>query len=224
MTFEEYLIEQNQRAKNDLDTVKTENYTKGYAEGYPIGVNDGKEQGIEQGRTDEWNKLWDNLQKYGTRRHYVNAFSYSGWNDKNYNPKYPIAPNNAEGVANIFYQNPDVTDTKVSITAYGSARLAFYSCTNLKRIPKFIFNNTTNLDRTFYGCSALEELYCEGELAINGLDLSSCKELTHDSLMSVINCLAPTSTAMSVTLGTTNLAKLTNEEKAIATEKGWSLV
>ena len=47
--------------------------------------------------------------------------------------------------------------------------------------------------------------------------------------MSIINCLKDYSTDTSgtshtVTLGTTNLAKLTDEQKAIATEKGWSLV
>ena len=55
------------------------------------------------------------------------------------------------------------------------------------------------------------------------LDFSYCKNLTHDSLMSIINGLAVVETTQTLTLGTTNLAKLTDEEKAIATEKGWTL-
>lgn len=52
------------------------------------------------------------------------------------------------------------------------------------------------------------------------------KALTSDSIKSFINALkdySDTKTTMTVTLGTTNLAKLTNEEKAIATQKGWTL-
>jgi hypothetical protein len=45
--------------------------------------------------------------------------------------------------------------------------------------------------------------------------------------MSIIYALkdySGTSTSKTVTLGTTNLNKLTEAEKAIATQKGWSLV
>ena len=47
--------------------------------------------------------------------------------------------------------------------------------------------------------------------------------LTHDSLMSIINNLATVTTTQTLTLGSTNLAKLSSEEKAIATNKGWTL-
>ena len=48
-------------------------------------------------------------------------------------------------------------------------------------------------------------------------------KLTHDSLMSIINNLATVSTTQKLTIGSTNLAKLTDDEKAIATNKGWTL-
>ena len=48
-------------------------------------------------------------------------------------------------------------------------------------------------------------------------------KLTHDSLMSIINNLATVSTTQTLTLGSTNLNKLTDDEKAIATNKGWTL-
>ena len=51
-----------------------------------------------------------------------------------------------------------------------------------------------------------------------------CVNLTHDSLMNVINEAGDvTSNPQTLTLGTTNLNKLTDEEKAIATNKGWTL-
>lgn len=57
------------------------------------------------------------------------------------------------------------------------------------------------------------------------LNLSNCVNLTHDSLMNIINGLADLTgaTAETLTLGATNLAKLTDEEKAIATAKNWTL-
>ena len=56
------------------------------------------------------------------------------------------------------------------------------------------------------------------------LILSNCPKLTHDSLMNVINEAADvTSSPKTLTLGSTNLNKLTDEEKAIATNKGWIL-
>ena len=54
------------------------------------------------------------------------------------------------------------------------------------------------------------------------LNLSYCEQLTHDSLMVVINGLQ-TVTGQTLTLGTENLEKLTEEEKRVATDKGWML-
>lgn len=57
------------------------------------------------------------------------------------------------------------------------------------------------------------------------LDLSACTLLTHDSLMDVINKLydltANGKNNQKLVIGTTNMAKLTEEEIAIATNKGW---
>ena len=59
------------------------------------------------------------------------------------------------------------------------------------------------------------------------LQLSNSNSLTHDSLMNVINNLYDIKTkgckAQRLDLGSTNIAKLTSEEIAIATEKGWTV-
>ena len=66
------------------------------------------------------------------------------------------------------------------------------------------------------------------------VDLSYCTKLTHESLMSVINNLYDLNLTYSaigigtlyrqeLKLGSTNLAKLTAEEIAIATNKGWNV-
>ena len=74
----------------------------------------------------------------------------------------------------------------------------------------------------FGDCTSLTDL--GGFIGIKAnLDLSSCP-LTHDSIMNVINKAADvTASPATLTLGSTNLAKLTDEEKAIATNKGWTL-
>lgn len=55
------------------------------------------------------------------------------------------------------------------------------------------------------------------------LKLSDSTKLTHDSLMVIINGLQTVTTTQKLTLGETNLAKLTDAEKKIATDKGWTL-
>lgn len=47
--------------------------------------------------------------------------------------------------------------------------------------------------------------------------------LSHDSLVDLLNGLDTVTGSIKLTMGSINLAKLTNEEKAIATGKGWTL-
>ena len=58
-------------------------------------------------------------------------------------------------------------------------------------------------------------------------DLRRCPLLTHESLMNIINGLYDIKTAgvkpQQLILGSTNLAKLTEEERNIAVSKGWTL-
>ena len=63
----------------------------------------------------------------------------------------------------------------------------------------------------------------EGTQIGRPIDLHWAIALPHDDLLGLINCLVTTDTARTLTLGSTNLAKLTDAEKAIATEKGWTL-
>jgi hypothetical protein len=99
----------------------------------------------------------------------------------------------------------------------------------VKRINKFIVGEKTDrFYMTFYYALDLEHCGFEGEISKNGLELNMCKKLDHESLMSAMNCLKDYSTDTSgtvwkVILGATNLAKLTADEKAIATGKGWVL-
>lgn len=98
----------------------------------------------------------------------------------------------------------------------------------LNYIAVKVSEKMTNCSNMFlYGNSITNLTFTEDStIACNGLDVSACTELTHDSLISIINALqdkTSISGTWAVTLGSTNLAKLTDAEKAIATQKGWTL-
>ena len=93
----------------------------------------------------------------------------------------------------------------------------------LHTIEKMIVKKEITYSNTFLNCFELENIVFEGEIG-NNIDFSSCTKLSHDSLMSIINHLeTKTSGTFTLSIGSTNLAKLTDAEKAIATQKGWTL-
>lgn len=105
-----------------------------------------------------------------------------------------------------------------------SANLMFGGCSKLISLPLFDFTKAEQLRSMLLGCSELTDLKGFINLAVN-LDLSSSRKLTVDSIMNVINeakDLSETGTA-TLTLGTTNISKLTEEQIAIASSKGWTL-
>lgn len=105
-----------------------------------------------------------------------------------------------------------------------SANLMLAGCSKLISVPLMDFSNAKELRSMLSACSELTDLKGFINLAVN-LDLSSSRKLTAESLMNVINeakDLSETGTA-TLTLGTTNIAKLTEEQIAIATSKGWTL-
>ena len=92
-------------------------------------------------------------------------------------------------------------------------------------IPKLDLSNGTSFSNMFSSCKALENLNIVGTINATGLNVQY-SPLSHDSLMSIINALANktgVSGTWKVTLGATNLAKLTADEIAIAEGKGWTL-
>lgn len=108
------------------------------------------------------------------------------------------------------------------VTDFGSA---FYNCKALKTITELDLTSAAIVSNTFGNCNELENITFKGIIAKTGLSFQNSSKLTHDSLMSIINALKDYSTSSStykITLGTTNLAKLTDEEKAMITAKGWT--
>ena len=99
----------------------------------------------------------------------------------------------------------------------------FGNCRSLTSVPLFDTSKVTNMYYMFSNCTSLTTLGGFLNLKVN-LDISKAPNLTHDSLMNVINKAANVkSSPKTLTLGSTNLGKLTSAEKAIATNKGWVL-
>ena len=116
----------------------------------------------------------------------------------------------------------------------------FHSCSSLTSVPELNASRVTNLDSMFSyithqltftlgGFTNIGQAYSKATSAnyysymipIQNLNL------THDSLMNVINKLYDIATkgcnTQNLSIGSTNLAKLTAEEIAIATNKGWTV-
>ena len=104
----------------------------------------------------------------------------------------------------------------------------FVGCEKLHTIEVVRVIDETGYSDTFTRCYELVNLTIEGTIGKNGFNVSHCTKLSHASLMSIINALKDYSSDTSgtqwvVTFGTENLAKLTDAEIAIATEKGWTV-
>lgn len=115
----------------------------------------------------------------------------------------------------------------------------FYDCNSLTDVPLLNASSAINVAQVFDSCSKLTnfggfqnlgQAYSTAQstnYSSYKLDLQRCSNLTHDSLMNVINNLYDIKTkgcnSQQLILGSTNLAKLTAEEIAIATNKGWSV-
>lgn len=115
----------------------------------------------------------------------------------------------------------------------------FYNCSSLTMIPQLDLSKVTNVQKMFVWCFALTTLggfqnlgmaydtTASSNLNSYTLSLSDSSKLTHDSLMNVINNLYDIANkgcnAQQLILGSVNLAKLTAEEIAIATDKGWTV-
>ena len=100
----------------------------------------------------------------------------------------------------------------------------FYACFKLTTIPQLDTSNVTDMDSMFSYCSNLETIHMIN-MKVN-FSISSSSKFTRQALVEIINnCydLTTLNKTARLTMGSTNLAKLTDEDKLIATNKGWTL-
>lgn len=124
--------------------------------------------------------------------------------------------NLATGMSNMFgYQSKLTTVGLLDCSSVLNISSMFNSCSGLINL-----DGLKDLGKAYLTTRA--ENYSNYTLSLN-----SSTKLTHDSLMNVINNLYDIKTAgcknQLLQLGSTNKAKLTEEEIAIATNKGWNV-
>ena len=121
---------------------------------------------------------------------------------------------------------PQLDTSKVKKTGY-----MFDGCTSLTSIPLLNYSSVTDLGYMF-GFSSLNKLTDLGgfkdlKVSASSYFLDRVPNATVESLMNVINNLydltANGLSGKTINFGTTNLNKLTDEQKAVATAKGWTL-
>ena len=112
---------------------------------------------------------------------------------------------------------------------------AFANCSSLKSLPELDFGGMTDSDITYiFGQVNLPTLTDLGGFRGLAVSLYHClnylPNLTVQSIMNVIDCLhgylggGDYPVRRYLELGPTNLNKLTDEQKAVATNKGWTLI
>ena len=136
---------------------------------------------------------------------------------------------------------PQLDTSKVTNMGY-----LFNDCVALKTVPLLDASSIKAINIAFRGCEELIEMgglknlgkaYTQRKqnYAPYCLSLAAANKLTHESLMNVINNLYDLNLSYNVAdggtlyrqqfnVGTANLAKLTEDEIAIATAKGWDII
>lgn len=119
----------------------------------------------------------------------------------------------------------NTTEIDLTNNEFGSlthANGVFSYCTNLIEIKGILdFTSVMYTSNFITGSTKLQKIFIKNLKTT--LDLSSAPNLAYDCLIYLINNLQEVATTKTLTLGATNLAKLTDEEKAIATNKNWTL-
>lgn len=120
-------------------------------------------------------------------------------------------------------------------------------------ISNFDTSNVLDIDEMFYSLDACEELNinglnltrctsinntfaysnfkvirCDGlrlpNIDMSNIGLNSSTALTVDSIVGLLNALPQSDKGYSFQIGNDNIAKLSDKQKAIATDKGWTLI
>ena len=180
------------------------------------------DEGYADGKQEQYDEFWYYYQEKGNRTNYNNAFFGHGWTAKTYKPKYPITVKYGAAM----FQQSSITDTIQPITFQSGATGSniFLSCTILVTIQPITVTSDIAFSGWFSNCGKLTNITFTQDSQIgNNIDFSACPLLSHDSIINIISVLINTTTTKTLSLGTTNLAKLSDTEKAVATEKGWTL-
>ena len=132
-----------------------------------------------------------------------------------------------DGVTYIGSYSFSYCDKLKSVTIPESVKtvgtLAFVSCTSLKNLT-ILSKIGYVMNSAFKYCNALEYVYLPFNFN-SDINLSASTLYTRETILQWLNALADRTglTAYTLTIGATNLAKLTEQDILIATNKNWTL-
>lgn len=136
-----------------------------------------------------------------------------------------IQPNDTGNVTNMGYMFSDcsklTTIPQLNTSNVNNMNYMFSGCSKLTTVPALDVSNVTDMYYAFSGCSHLKSILMTGMKV--KFDISASTKFEESDLVTILNNLATVTTTQTLTMGATNLAKLTDEDKAIATNKGWTL-
>lgn len=186
----------------------------------------------EAGKNAEWDEFWDAYQTEGNRTRYDYAFGGLGWTDKNFKPKYDIRPTrlingfyqtqitDLEGI--LEKQNTDFDTSQctqfqytfshskltripeINITSATNINNMFTTASSLVSIRKLVINeNNVFAISLFQNCSNLEHIIIEGTIGQNNFDIHWSKNLSGESIVSIIEALSSITSGLTVTLSKT---------------------
>lgn len=170
-----------------LEVGYEDGFGKGKAEGYQEGLV--SSEAYEKGKQAEYDAFWDAYQLNGNRGIYEAAFAGQGWNDKTFNPKYPIVVTGSSW--NMFYscnvkdgyeilKNVDFSKCTVLSSAFAQCHMKhlgtidcrnvksvynlFYHAKSLQTIDKIIVKVENTFSSLFDNTPLLENVTFEGEI------------------------------------------------------------
>lgn len=110
---------------------------------------------------------------------------------------------------------------------FGSAFSRWSNTCEELNISGLNLTKCTSMDATFRS-TAFKVIRSDGlrlpNIDMSEIGLDSSTALTVDSIVGLLNALPQSDKGYSFQIGDVNIAKLTNEQKAIATNKGWTLI
>ena len=122
----------------------------------------------------------------------------------------------------FFSCNKLVTIPLLNTSNVNSMYQMFYGCSELTEIPALDVSNVNLLSDMFFGCSKLREIHMTGMKV--SFDISASTLFTREALIEIFNNLATVTETKYLTIGNTNVEKLTAIDFAIAEDKGWRVV
>lgn len=134
---------------------------------------------------------------------------------------------NCSSLKGTSYVNPDVTsydttDTTILNTKnVTSMSYLFNGCSSLDVVPPFNCESCVDFSYAFKGCASLEWVRLRN--IKSSLDVSASTKFTKERLVELISNLQTVAEPQTLTMGPDNLAKLTEDEIAVANGKNWTL-